>query len=231
MSREFRDGLRQGLPIGLGYLFVSFGFGIFARSCGLSVLEATAVSLLNLTSAGQVAGVSIIAQSGSLLEIALSQLVINLRYLLMGIALSQKLEDSFSTRQRLAACQGITDEIFALACSQTKPVSPSLMYGMTAIATAGWTAGTFLGSMADSLLPEIIVDAMGILLYAMFIAIFLPPARRQLPVAVTVVSSIIINCLFYYHLKNVSASLAVIISSLLSAMLASLIWPLREGQP
>jgi predicted branched-subunit amino acid permease len=230
MKDDFLNGLRQGLPIGLGYLFVSFGFGIYARGCGLSVFQATAVSFLNLTSAGQAAGVAIIAEGGSLMAIAFSQLVINLRYLLMGIALSQKLDDNFSLRQRLVACHGITDEIFALAIGQNRPLTAPLLYGMTAIAVAGWTGGTLIGSLAGSLLPGVITDAMGILLYAMFIAIFLPPARRQLPIAVTVIASILINCLFYYRLKSVSASMAVIISSLIAAVAVSLIWPVREEE-
>ena len=230
MSADFRDGIRQGLPIGLGYLFVSFGFGIFALASGLSGFEAVAVSFLNLTSAGQVAGISIIAASGSLLEIAFSQLVINLRYLLMGIALSQKLDDDFRLKQRLIACHGITDEIFALACSQKKPVTPALMYGITFIAVAGWTTGTLLGCLAGSVLPSVITDAMGILLYAMFIAIFLPPARHEKAVLLAVILAIAVNCLFYYHVSSLSSSLAVIISSLISAGLVSLIAPVKEEE-
>ncbi|MBQ6654649.1 MAG: AzlC family ABC transporter permease [Erysipelotrichaceae bacterium] len=230
MSADFRDGIRQGLPIGLGYLFVSFGFGIFALASGLSGFEAVAVSFLNLTSAGQVAGISIIAASGSLLEIAFSQLVINLRYLLMGIALSQKLDDDFRLKQRLIACHGITDEIFALACSQKKPVTPALMYGITFIVVAGWTTGTLLGCLAGSVLPSVITDAMGILLYAMFIAIFLPPARHEKAVLLAVILAIAVNCLFYYHVSSLSSSLAVIISSLISAGLVSLIAPVKEEE-
>ena len=230
MNSDFRSGLRQGLPIGLGYLFVSFGFGIFALRSGLSVAEATAISLLNLTSAGQAAGVGIIAEGGSLFEIAFSQLVINLRYLLMGIALSQKLDEDFSTRERLVACHGITDEIFALACSQKKPVTPALMYGITAIAVAGWTLGTLMGALAGEILSSVLTDAMGIMLYGMFIAIFVPPARRQQPVLFTVILSIGLNCLFFYRLKSVSGSIAVIISSLSAAALAALLWPVKEDE-
>ncbi|MCR5068148.1 MAG: AzlC family ABC transporter permease [Erysipelotrichaceae bacterium] len=228
MKADFRDGIRQGLPIGLGYLFVSFGFGIYALANGFNTFEAVAVSFLNLTSAGQVAGVSIMAASGSLLEIAFSQLVINMRYLLMGIALSQKLDPEFSTSQRLIACHGITDEIFALTCSQKKPVTPELMYGITAIAVAGWTMGTLMGCLAGSLLPSVITDAMGILLYAMFIAIFVPPARHEKAVFLTVLLAIGVNCLFYYFIPAVSPSLAVIISSLAAAGFISLIRPLKE---
>ena len=128
LKKLFAKGMYHGVPIGLGYLSVSFGFGIMAVRSGLSVAEAVMISVTNLTSAGQVAGVGIIAAGGTLIEMAVTQLVINLRYALMGLSLSQKLDTNFHTPQRLLAAFGITDEVFAVASSQEGKISPVLMY-------------------------------------------------------------------------------------------------------
>ena len=164
MKRPFLTGMKDGIPIALGYLSVSFGFGILAASLGLSALEAFIISATNLTSAGQVAGVGIIAALGTYIEMAVTQLVINIRYSLMAISLSQKLDESFRTPQRLLAAYGITDEIFAVAHSKPGKLVPSYMYGLILVAFVGWTLGTVLGAVAGEILPQAISDAMGILL-------------------------------------------------------------------
>ena len=112
MNLHFKNGLRDGIPIALGYLSVSFGFGILAVGLGLTPAEAVAISASNLTSAGQVAGVDIIAAGGTCLEMVITQLIINIRYSLMGLSLAQKLDKSFHTPQRLLVSYGITDEDF-----------------------------------------------------------------------------------------------------------------------
>ena len=152
MKTPFVQGLRDGIPIGLGYLSVAFGFGILCINLGLSALTAAGISLTNLTSAGQVAGVGIIAAGGTLVEMALTQLVINLRYSLFAISLSQKLDDSFTGFHRLIASFGITDEIFAAAYAQKGKLKPSYMYGVILVSAFGWVSGTFLGaSLGQSL--------------------------------------------------------------------------------
>ena len=187
MTRSaFGKGLVHGIPIGLGYLSVSFGFGILAVKAGLSVLEASLVSLTNLTSAGQAAGVDVIAAGGSLLEMALVQFTINIRYALMALSLSQKLDSSFTFPHRLLAAYGITDEIFGVCASQEEPLRPSYMYGIISISTAGWVTGTFLGAAAGELLPPAVSSALGIVLYGMFLAIIVPPARRERSVLIVV---------------------------------------------
>ena len=132
----------------LGYLSVSFGFGITAVSKGISALWASLISLTNLTSAGQAAGVDIIAAGGALLEMVLVQITINMRYSLMALSLSQKLDKRFTTPHRLAVSYGITDEIFAVCSAQDGLLTPAYMYGMIFVATLGWTAGTVMGAMA-----------------------------------------------------------------------------------
>ena len=134
MKSPFVKGIYDGIPIALGYLPVSFGFGILAIRSGLSVLAAISISVTNLTSAGQVAGVAVIAAGGSYLEMALTQLVINIRYALMGISLSQKLDSSFRTPQRLLTAYGITDEIFAVASAQPGLISAAYLAGLIVIA-------------------------------------------------------------------------------------------------
>ena len=149
MQKPFIKGLSHGLPICLGYFSVSFGFGILAVKSGLASIEAIIISLTNLTSAGQAAGVGIIAAGGTVIEMALTQLVINLRYSLMGLSLSQKLSDKFTTPHRLLVSYGITDEIFAMAASQKDKLVPSYMYGMILISMLGWVGGTAAGEKND----------------------------------------------------------------------------------
>ena len=174
MRKAFLKGLSDGLPIGLGYFSVAFGFGIMAVSAKISAFFAWLISATNLTSAGQAAGVEVIANSGTLIEMALTQLVINLRYSLMGFSLTQKLDSSFTTPKRLILAFGITDEIYAMAISQKDKIFASYMAGLMVIPFIGWTGGTLAGAFASQLLPEIISNVMGIMLYGMFIAIIFP---------------------------------------------------------
>ena len=229
LKKDFLKGIKDGIPICLGYLSVSFGFGILAVSLGLSILATVGISLTNLTSAGQVAGVGIIAAGGSLIEMALTQLVINIRYSLMGISLSQKLDGSFNTFHRMAASFGITDEIFAAAVSQ-KSVSPYYMYGLTAISALGWVSGTFLGAAAGNILPESISSAMGIVLYGMFLAIIIPPSKKEKGVLAAVLIAAALSTVFEYVLKSVSGGFAVIICSVLAAAICAALFPVPDEE-
>lgn len=228
MNAQFRKGLLNGVPIALGYLSVSFGFGIMAVQKGLSVFSAVMISVTNLTSAGQAAGVEIIAAGGALLEMALTQLIINIRYSLMGISLSQKLDKSFTVPHRLCASFGITDEIFAVASAQVHPVTPAYMYGLIFISFLGWSMGTFLGAAAGEILPPIITSAMGIVLYGMFIAIIIPPARKQRSVLFVVVMAAAISILFRYVFTSVSSGFSIIISACIASAVTALIFPVKE---
>ncbi len=230
MNPQFKKGLINGIPIALGYLSVSFGFGIMAVQKGLSVFSAVMISVTNLTSAGQAAGVEIIAAAGTLIEMALTQLIINIRYSLMGISLSQKLDKSFTVPHRLAASFGITDEIFAVASAQVHPVTPPYMYGLILISFLGWSMGTLLGAAAGEILPPMITDAMGIVLYGMFIAIIIPPARKEKSVLFVVVLAAAISVLFKYVFTGVSAGFAIIISACVAAAVAALIFPAKEEE-
>lgn len=230
MNKPFFRGLRDGIPIALGYFSVSFGFGILCINLGLSILAAAGISLTNLTSAGQVAGVGIIAAGGTLIEMVLTQLVINLRYSLFAISLSQKLDSSFTTPHRIAASFGITDEIFAVTYAQEGKVKPAYMYGVILISALGWVGGTALGAAMGQILPEMVSSAMGIMLYCMFLAIFVPPARKDRGVLMAVIVAALCSILFNTVLTFVSGGFAVIISALVSAALCALLFPVAEEE-
>ena len=231
MKKEFTQGMRHGIPIMLGYLSVSFGFGIKAVRAGLNTWEASLTSLTNLTSAGQAAGVEIIAAGGTLLEMALVQLIINIRYSLMALTLSQKLDRGFTLPHRMLAAYGITDEIFALCAARVKPLTPAYMYGMTLSATFGWVLGTTLGAAAGQLLPASLSNAMGILLYGMFLAIIIPPARKERSVLFAVIIAALMSLICKYLLTFISEGFAVIICSVLGAALTAAIFPLPDDAP
>ena len=225
--KRFLKGITQGIPIALGYLSVSFGFGIMAVQSGLSVKDAVLISLTNLTSAGQAAGVGIIAAGGSLIEMAVVQLVINIRYSLMAISLSQKTDEKFTLPHRLLAGYGITDEIFAVCYAETDNLQ--FMYGVILIAAIGWVAGTFLGAAMGEILPPRLSAALGIMLYGMFCAIIVPPSKKQRDVLFTVILAAVLN-IFIRMIPIISDSLAVIISALISAALAALIFKGEEEE-
>ena len=228
MKHLFLKGMKDGIPIGLGYLSVSFGFGILCINLGLSITSAVTISLTNLTSAGQVAGVGIIAACGTIVEMILAQLVINLRYSLFAISLSQKLDSSFTTPHRIVAAFGITDEIFAVSYAQEGKVKPWYMYGLILISAAGWVTGTFLGAAMGQILPAALSDALGIMLYGMFVAIVIPPARKERGVLVAAILAAICSMLFAYVFTFVSGGFAVIISAVVAAAACAMMFPVKE---
>lgn len=229
---KYRHGLRDGLPIGLGYLSVSFGFGISAIGRGIGVFASVLISMTNLTSAGQVAGVAVIASALPLYEMMLTQLIINIRYSLMGLTLTQKLDDSFSTLHRLAAAFFITDEIYAVASSKKDSICPAYVYGLGTLPWIGWTLGTLLGAAAGAVLPESISGALGIAIYGMFIAIVVPAAKKERGILVCAVSAAAMSCALKYIplFSFITQGFAIIICALAAAALAALLFPVKEAQ-
>ena len=227
---KFRHGLRDGLPIALGYLSVSFGFGTSAASKGLSTLPALLISMTNLTSAGQVAGLSVIVAAGGLIEIIMTQLIINLRYSLMGLTLTQKLDDTFTTLHRMAVAFFITDEIYAVSSSKSEGVNTRYMYGLGLLPYIGWAMGTLLGAVAGSLLPADISAALGIAIYGMFVAIIVPPAKKDKGILFAVALAALISCAIKYIplFSFITQGFAIIICALLAACLAAIIFPVKE---
>lgn len=228
----FKNGIKDGLPIGLGYLSVSFAFGVQASIAGIPLLMSVFISMTNLTSAGQLAGLNIIVAIGTLLEMALTQLVINARYFLMSITLTQKLDGSFSFPHRLLCSAFVTDEIFAVAAAKPKPFGRKYFYGLVILPYIGWSLGTLLGGAAGNILPSFITNALGIALYAMFIAIIVPPSIVTKGVLPTVIIASGISCAFYYLpvLNSISTGIAIIISALVTAMIMALIFPIDKKE-
>lgn len=226
----YMRGLRDGLPIGMGYLAVSFTLGIAAKNVGVSAGQAGLMSLLNLTSAGEFAALAIIAAQGSYLELAFSQLVINLRYCLMSCALSQKLSEQTPFFHRLLMAFGVTDEIFGIAVSTPKHLNPFYQYGAMSVAIPGWTIGTVLGVLSGNVLPEPVMRAMSVALYGMFMAIIIPPAKKSRTLAGIVGVSMLLSCLAHVLplVKLLSSGMKTIILTVGIAAVAAILFPIKE---
>lgn len=221
---EYTKGLKSGLAIGLGYLPVAFSFGMMASAAGVPIWASLAISMANLTSAGQFAGLNIIIASGGMWELAMAQLVINLRYMLMSLVLSQKIK-KMSLAKRLIAAFGITDEIFSVAATRQKKITFSFMMGLLTLPYLGWSLGTLLGATAAGLMPEALSSAMGITLYAMFLAIFIPVSVKNKGVMFAVIIACFISSIIYFVFPAVSTGWSVIIASVISAGMAAALFP------
>ena len=228
--KEIKTGIIDSLPIAAGYLGVSFTFGILAVSYGIDAMTATLISLLNLTSAGQFAGITAIAGGSGYFELFLTQLVINLRYSLMSLSLSQKLSSDYGTGRRMISAFVITDEIFAVASSKPHRVTFYYMLGLGFPPILGWTMGTLLGALAGSLLPPSLLSALGLALYAMFVAIVLPPARQDKSIAIAAIIAMTISCIIYYVpvFDGVSSGFSVIITTVISAGITAALFPVSK---
>ena len=228
-----RMGIRDGLPICIGYFSVSFAFGIFATGAGLSVFEALLMSVFNLSSAGQFAAVPIICTGGSFIELALSQLVINSRYALMSLSMSQNMGESVRLRDKFLIAFACADEPYAVSMAKGAPLSRKYMYSLIILPYLGWASGTFLGGLAGNIMPDILVSAFGITIYAMFVAIIIPPMKKSGKITVAVLISILFSCLFKYVdvLGKIPSGFAVIISSVLASLIITAIsfLPSLEG--
>ena len=229
---EYKTGVRRGIPVGVGYFSVSFGFGAMAASQGVRALDATLISLTNLTSAGQFAGLTLIVAMASLWELILTQLVINSRYALMSLALSQRMGAKIGFLPRLVIAFFNTDEIFALAMAYERPLNTSFLLGLGLTPMLGWTGGTLMGALAGSVLPLSIRTALGVILYGMFIAIVVPPAREEKPVLAVVVLALIFSCLFTWvpGLKDVSAGISIVLCTVAAAAICAALFPIREEE-
>ena len=223
----FKEGFKDGIPIGLGYLSVSFGFGIAVAAAGLSPLIALLISMTNETSAGQKAGLDIMVACGGIIEMILTQFIINLRYSLMGISLSQRLDGSFTTPWRMLLSFHITDEIFAVASTKRHKVGTKYFAGLATAPYIGWALGTLLGALAGTLLPATVRGCLGLMLFGMFIAIIIPPARRERGVLFAICVAVGLSCLLYYlpFFDFLSGGFALIISAVVAAVLAAWLFP------
>lgn len=229
ISPTFNKGIKDGLPIGLGYLSVAFAFGVQASIVGIPLFMSVFISMTNLTSAGQLAGLTVIAAVGTVLEMILTQLVINARYFLMSLTLSQKLDDSFSLGHRLFLSAFVTDEIFAVAAAKPKTFGRKYFYGLVILPYCGWALGTLLGAAAGSILPVQLTNALGIALYAMFIAIIIPPSISVKGVLPAVIIAAGLSAAMYYVpvINALNEGFRYIISAVISAAVTALFFPVE----
>lgn len=227
---RFAEGFKDGLPIALGYFPVSFTFGMKALTVGVTAWQAGLISLTNLTSAGQFAGLTIIAAGSSLAEMGLTQLIINLRYALMSLSLSQKLDERVTPLQRCIIAYGNTDEIFAVASNKPGPVGLWYMLGLIAGPVIGWVSGTFVGAFAGNILPAVLQSALGVAIYGMFIAVVVPPMRTSKPICAVVAAAIVCSCLCRYTPLSgfITPGFAIILCTVAAAALGALLFPLNE---
>lgn len=226
---SFKKGLKDGLPICIGYFSVSFAFGIFSVESGLTVWQAVIISLTNLTSAGQLAGVPIMTGGGTLFEIAATQFIINSRYSLMSVSLAQKFSDKVKLKDKFFISYGNTDEIFAVAVSQDGEIGTKYMAGLMMLPVLGWTSGTFLGGIAGNILPEAITSALGLAIYGMFTAVVVPAAKKEKATALCVLFAVALSCAFYYlpYLKEIPSGFTVIICAVIASVVFAVAAPIQ----
>ena len=228
--KDYTAGMKAGMPVCVGYFSVSFGFGAMAVAQGLSVWHAILISATNLTSAGQFAGLTVIAAGATILEMILTQLVINSRYALMSLALGQRFGPTVGTGKRLLAAFFNTDEVFALGMTRLERLSVSFFTGAGTVAALGWTGGTVMGAIAGAVLPVSVRMALGVMLYGMFIAIVVPQARQEKPMLLSMLLALVFSCLFAWvpALSGVSAGLAIVICTVGAAGICALVCPVEQ---
>lgn len=229
-QNEFLQGIKDGFPICMGYFSVSMAFGLTAVLSGLPVWSAIMMSLSNLTSAGQFAGANILVENGTFIELIITTLIINIRYFLMSLSISQKVNPNLTIKERLAISFGITDEVFAVSMQRKTSLSSIYMAGLIITPVIGWTAGTTVGAIASQFMPQILTSSMGIALYGMFIAIIIPPARENKNISYAIIFSVILSIVFEYLplLSKISDGWSIIIITVLVSSLAATFFPVKQ---
>ena len=232
-KQNFINGLKDAIPVGLAYLAVSFAFGVSASSLGVKGLVSVIMSMTNMTSAGQQAGILIIASFGTVIEVVssliLSQLVINARYFLMSLSLSQKLDPKIKLLEKCLIAFGVTDEIFAIAVSKKETVTKWYMFGLIILPWFSWSVGTLFGVVLGDVLPSFIVNALSIAIYAMFISIVFSGVFNDVRILPVMAISAGISCLlFYLPLPEIVRNLSCIICGVVASIFGALVFPIKE---
>ena len=227
----FSNGMRDGIPIALGYFAVSFTLGIAAKNAGFTPLQAMIVSMTNNASAGEYAGFTLISAGAGYLELALMMVVANARYLLMSCALSQKLDPKTPLIHRLLIGYDVTDEIFGICINSPGKLNPFYAYGAFSVAIPGWAIGTYLGVLMGNVLPNNVVSALSVGLYGMFIAIIIPPARENRLLAGLIVVSMLLSLLFATVpvLSAIPSGTSILILTIVISAVAAILFPIKEG--
>jgi 4-azaleucine resistance transporter AzlC len=231
LMNSFTRGLRAGIPIGVGYLSVSFTFGIMAVAYGFDWWQALLISMTTVTSAGQLAGIGIMVNPGQYIEMLISQLTINVRYSFMSVSLSQKVDAAFSGVKRWLLGFFMTDEIFAVASSE-KEVNARFFSGLAIMPYLGWSLGTLLGGLLGNVLPEMVMNALCLAIYGMFLAIVAPVAKAERPVLIVVAAAVALHCLFYYapYLRDIPSGITISLCAVAAALVGALLFPIADDQ-
>ncbi len=231
-THDFTHGLKDGIPIGLGYFAVSFALGIAMKNAGLNWFEGFLMSLLNIASAGEYAGTQVILTHGSYLEMALMTLVANARYALMSCALAQKFSEKTPVHHRFLVGYAITDELFGIAISEHGHLKPFYFYGAVLASIPAWCIGTSLGILMGEVLPIAIVSALSVALYGMFLAIIIPPARQNQTVRILIPICFLTSYLSEITpvLKQMSAGFKIILLTIVIASIAAIVKPVESEE-
>lgn len=229
---SFLAGLRDGVPIGLGYFAVAFTLGITAGKAGMNALQSSLMSALMLASAGEFAAISMIGSGAGFMEMIITTVVINMRYLLMSSALSQKVQQNRPFFHRIFMSYAVTDEIFGISMAVPGKLNPFYQYGAACVAAPGWVLGTFLGTVVGMILSAPVMSAMSVAIYGMFLAVVIPPARKDKIIAAVVVVSMAVSFLFQSipGLKSISSGFQIILLTVLISAAAAVLFPVKEVQ-
>ena len=226
---NYTRGLKAGIPIALGYLSVSFTFGIIAISYGLSWWQALIISMTTVTSAGQFAGIGIMLHPGQYFQMLISQITINIRYSFMSISVGQKADERFTGLSRWILGFMMTDEIFAVA-TQEVSVSRSFFAGLATLPYLGWSVGTLLGAILGSILPDRLMSALSLAIYGMFVAIVVPEMKKSRQVLIVVILAMLLSCAFHYipFLSSISSGITITIVAISAAVVGAILFPVDE---
>ena len=227
----YRKGLKDGVPIAMGYFAVAFTLGITAKNIGMTPLQSGLTSALMHASAGQFAAMNVIAANAGYLEMIITTIIVNLRYLLMSCSLSQKAGSEMGLGHRMMVSYFVTDEIFGISSSVEGKLNPYYNYGAASIASPGWVVGSFLGAAFGAILPASVANALNVALYGMFIAIVIPPAKKDKVIATVVVCSMLASYLFSCIpvINEISSGFKIMILTIVIATIAAWKCPINEG--
>lgn len=228
----YKQGLRDGVPIGLGYFAVAFTLGIVAKNAGLTAIQTFLATALTNASAGGYAGFTAIEENSTYIDIALTMLIVNARYLLMSAALSQKLAPNTPLRHRMLVAFDVTDEIFGISVAVKGTLNPYYNYGAMTVSIPCWATGAMMGVLMGEILPQNLVSALSVGLYGMFLAIVIPPARKNKVIAGIVILSMILSFAFTKipFISGMSSGIRVIVLTVVIALLAAILFPVKEEE-